>query len=309
MKPRRLDNESFIKRCLDTHGNKYDYSKVDYKTSNDKVVITCYKHGDWSVLPSNFINRKSGCPKCAIDEHSKKQTNSLEYFISRSKLVHGSKYDYSESLYIGADKNIRIICKEHGDFFMTPSNHYSGQKCPKCANLSRSKKRIKLARDLRDWNFEQPDDYKLIPLLNNKYFKVDNEDFDKLKDINWSLRHGKYPYFKNYGGVHRYIMNPPDDMVVDHINGDTLDNRRSNLRICTQQQNSFNAKPSSTITSSLKGVHWSSIKRGWISQIFYNGKQYNLGKYATEEEAGRAYDVKAKELFGEFAWLNFKDNG
>lgn len=161
---------------------------------------------------------------------------------------------------------------------------------------------------VRDWSFEQPEEYKLIPLTKGKYAKVDNEDFDRLKDVNWCYGDGgKYVFNRKLGKLHRYIMNVNKEMFVDHINHNTLDNRRVNLRICTKSQNSMNTKKLNNCSSIFKGVYYYSRAGKYVSRIKKNGVYFHLGSFQDEEEAGRAYDLKAVELFGEFAYLNFPE--
>ena len=112
-------------------------------------------------------------------------------------------------------------------------------------------------------------------------------------------------------GIHRTIMermlgrNLVDGELVDHINGNGLDNRRANLRVCTHQQNIFNQqKRKDKCSSKYKGVCWSKRNKSWLAQIRFNYKLIYLGYYKNEDDAGLAYNEKAKELFGEFARLN-----
>ncbi len=93
--------------------------------------------------------------------------------------------------------------------------------------------------------------------------------------------------------LHRFLMNPPSGMVVDHINHNRLDNRKSNLRICTQQQNTFNRFS--------EGMSYSKDYKNWFVQIAKGGKRYNLGSFANKEDALKARVDAEKYLFGEFA--------
>lgn len=107
----------------------------------------------------------------------------------------------------------------------------------------------------------------------------------------------------------RLVMQAPDEMVVDHINGDPLDNRRANLRVVTQQDNRRNStKPRSGATSRFKGVCKPSGRNRWRATI-YNGRLINLGAFSSEVEAARAYDAAARELFGDCAAVNFPNDG
>lgn len=106
---------------------------------------------------------------------------------------------------------------------------------------------------------------------------------------------------------HRMIMNASSGMQVDHINGDTLDNRRCNLRLCTCAENAQNRKLQGG-SSNFKGVHWYRRDKKWYAQIRVNKGLIHLGYFDDEEGAAFAYDVAARILFGEFARLNFQEN-
>jgi hypothetical protein len=103
--------------------------------------------------------------------------------------------------------------------------------------------------------------------------------------------------------MHRFLRHPPPGMVVDHINGNRLDNRAGNTRICTQQQNTFNSRPKGK-SSKFKGVCWDKSKRKWLVPICIDGKNSWTGRFDDEVEAARAYDRKAAEIFREYAFLN-----
>jgi len=102
--------------------------------------------------------------------------------------------------------------------------------------------------------------------------------------------------------LHRYIMGCKscDGMIIDHINGNTLDNRRENLRVCNHSDSQKNRKIQSNNRSGHKGVTWSKKQNKWIAQIQDNHKKIHLGSFDDLEEAALAYKEKAKELFGEF---------
>jgi len=112
--------------------------------------------------------------------------------------------------------------------------------------------------------------------------------------------------------MHRLLTNAPEGVQVDHIDGDGLNNRRENLRLCTRSQNTINRRPNRTIAGKLplsdyKGVvqQRESPKRPWIARIRCNGKRFTLGGYKTEVDAAMAYDAAARYLHGEFANTNF----
>jgi hypothetical protein len=103
--------------------------------------------------------------------------------------------------------------------------------------------------------------------------------------------------------AHRIILNAPPELLVDHINHDTLDNRRANLRLCTRSQNMWNRKRR-TGTSKYKGVYWRPDRQKWRTQIYLNNIRVASAHFACEDDAARFYNEKALELFGEFAYLN-----
>lgn len=108
--------------------------------------------------------------------------------------------------------------------------------------------------------------------------------------------------------MHQFIMNPPKGMVVDYIDGNGLNNRRSNLRICTRPQNSLNCARHSRNTTGFKGVYQNKTTGKCSAQIQLNRKPAHLGTFNTAVEVARAYDRKARELFGPFARLNFPED-
>src|SRR5690606_13293002 len=126
----------------------------------------------------------SGCPKCGRIRAIESKTRSNEWFICKAKSKHGDIYNYSKSEYVKHDSKLIITCPEHGDFEQTPNNHLRGNGCPKCGKIKISESRINNSKLKRNWDFTQPEDYKLIPLNNDLKAKVDNEDFEGLKDIN-----------------------------------------------------------------------------------------------------------------------------
>lgn len=150
---------------------------------------------------------------------------------------------------------------------------------------------------------------KKIELSQEFFALVDDEDFERVSQFNWHVRitkNAKYAVTnmnKTTVQMHRFIMNCPKDKMVDHENRNGLDNRKSNLRICSRSENLMNSKkPSGLLTSKYKGVN--RVGKKWRAEIRKNRKGYYLGTFETEIEAAKAYNKKAKELFGEFAKLN-----
>ena len=153
---------------------------------------------------------------------------------------------------------------------------------------------------------------KSISLTQGKIALVDDEDYEKVNQYKW------YPHKAHKGFyasrcsskktilMHRFVLGAEDSVQVDHINGDKLDNRKTNLRLCNNSQNHANGGVRSDNTSGYVGITWDDKRHKWRAQITYLCKGYNLGRYATPEEAAKVYDEAAKKYFGEFARTNFK---
>lgn len=125
--------EDFMKRAKEVHGDTYDYSKVRYEGSKEKVCITCKTHGDFWQIPNSHFNKR-GCPDCKSEKQSKRNLLSDATFLERAAEVHGDRYTYNRSVYKGVDHKLVITCKQHGDFEQSPSSHIRvGSGCPLCA--------------------------------------------------------------------------------------------------------------------------------------------------------------------------------
>jgi len=150
-----------------------------------------------------------------------------------------------------------------------------------------------------------------IPLTQGRFALVDAEDFETVEPMSWHYTAQGYAG-TNTGGrkhhrsvlMHRFLLDIHDRFVyADHINHDTLDNRRSNLRVVTPGESMRNTR-SARGTSAYKGVHWHKGAGKWRAMIQIDRKSRHIGYFDTETEAAAAYDEKARELFGEYAWLN-----
>jgi len=131
----------FIKKAKVVHNTKYGYDKVIVGSPNEKVIIECPIHGEFTKLRSKHIAGE-GCPACGITVGHDRHRLSLDEFIEKSRKVHGDSYDYSKSVYASYHDLVCIVCSRHGDFFQSPANHFAGQGCPKCGVGARSGPRI-----------------------------------------------------------------------------------------------------------------------------------------------------------------------
>jgi hypothetical protein len=159
---------------------------------------------------------------------------------------------------------------------------------------------------------EQPEggEIRLIPLTQGKIAIVDAADYAWLSQYKWHASKKGYNWYacRNYNRsivyMHRVIMNAPKGMLVDHIDHNSLNNRRSNLRVCTSSENHQNRERTRG-TSNYKGVYREKRYRKWRASVHFEGRNYYLGSFSNEVDAAKAYDKKAGELFGEYAYLNF----
>lgn len=135
-----IKTQEFIKKAKKVHGNKFDYSKVEYIKAKRNVTIICPMHGDFEQTPDNHLHNH-GCKLCAIEEQHKQQRKKLNEFINEAKIVHNNKYDYSKVDYINNHTNVSIICPIHGEFSQAPNDHLNGKGCKKCSYEYRGLKR------------------------------------------------------------------------------------------------------------------------------------------------------------------------
>ena len=124
---RTCTTEAFIKKAKEIHGDKYDYSLVNYINNYIKIKIICPKHGIFEQKPNHHLHNH-GCAKCYDDD----RFYNSEEFINKSISIHGDRYDYSLVDYVDSNSNVKIICKKHGIFEQKPFTHLADHGCPKC---------------------------------------------------------------------------------------------------------------------------------------------------------------------------------
>lgn len=153
-----------------------------------------------------------------------------------------------------------------------------------------------------------------IKLTKNKYAIVDDEDFELLNRLKWYCSHGGYAVrdvclkgVESRVYMHRILTNAPKDLVVDHINGNGLDNRKENLRLATREQNTRNNQTTfKRNTSGFRGVDWQEYAKSWRVCISVKSKSIHIGMFKDRVKAARAYDAAAIKYHGEFATTNEK---
>lgn len=159
---------------------------------------------------------------------------------------------------------------------------------------------------------ELPIGVRAIPLSKGLYTLVDETDYEYLNQWNWYARSGDGCVYASRSNskakiainMHVVLLPAPDGKEPDHIDGDSLNNRRNNLRLVTHQENMWNRKPVTGSSSKFKGVSWQTATQYWKAYIKINEKQVHLGCFWDEVDAAIAYNKAAKALHGEFAKLN-----
>jgi len=156
---KKLTTEEWIEKAKLVHGVRYDYSKVRYIGTHKKVCIICPIHGEFWQTPKSH-SKGIGCSKCGGSEKLTK-----EEFVEKAKLVHGDRYDYSQVAYNGSHKKVCVICKEHGEFWQTPTGHLAGRGCSKCGGSKKLTKEefIEKAKKVHGDKYE----YSEVKYINN----------------------------------------------------------------------------------------------------------------------------------------------
>jgi len=153
-----------------------------------------------------------------------------------------------------------------------------------------------------------------IKLTKGQWAVVDDEDYKRVSQHKWCVNNDGYAVRGEYMGnhrtkailMHRFLARTPDGLETDHRNTDRLDNRKSNLRTATKQQNQMNSRKLTRASSQYKGVSYDKRSSRWDARIKVNYRSRLIGLFTSEIAAAMAYDIAARDLFGEYARLNFK---
>lgn len=129
---RKLTTETFIEKAKSIHGDRFDYSKVEYTTVYNEVLIGCPVHGFYLQSPAIHF-ASNGCKECSRNNLAEMYKGNTEDFVEKAQKIHGDRYDYTSSNYIRSHKKLEIICSKHGSFWQTPGHHLSGKGCRKCS--------------------------------------------------------------------------------------------------------------------------------------------------------------------------------
>lgn len=237
--------EQFIENAMSVHGNKYDYSKVNYKNMVKEITVICNTHGKFQIIPHLHIS-SSGCQKCSFEKMKKINTISTEEFIERAEKVHGKKYNYENTIYVGSKININILCYEHGEFKQIPSTHLQGAGCRKCFDklrISKQDNSKKTTLTCKKCNIEKPvSEFKIRKSSGNHTGSCSNcikqhkekynlENSNKIKKRTKNYRSNNLEIVKkmvsNYTKSHREEINKK---TRDRMLTDPLFKLRTNIR-------------------------------------------------------------------------------
>ena len=155
-------------------------------------------------------------------------------------------------------------------------------------------------------DYEIQEDYVIMYTPKDSIFLVDLEDFWKIKNMCWNMNPKGYieaPYKDSHVLLHRFLLNAPDNLLVDHVHGDDskYDNRRYNIRLATNQENCRNHGIAKDNKTGVTGVNWSKAAKKWRAYIGVNGKNVHLGTFMSFEDAVNARKEAERNLFGEFS--------
>ena len=191
----KLDTESFIERAKCLHGNKYDYSKVDYVNYETKVCIICPEHGEFWQTPHMHLDG-DGCPLCG------KRVYDQDSFIKYANQTHINKYDYSKVKYVNSEEKVCIICPEHGEFWQTPHNHISlKQGCPICCE-SKLERQIRILLEKEKINFEKEKTFEWLKNKGSLYLDFYLPDYNMAVECNGAQH---FEPIKFFGGIETFL--------------------------------------------------------------------------------------------------------
>jgi len=205
------NTNKYIERAIKVHGDRYDYSKLNYISAKQKIIIICKIHGEFHQTINNHLTG-SNCPKCCTLNTANKKRNTNNIFIENSIKVHGTKYDYSKVNYINNKIKVKIICPNHGEFFQTPLAHIKGSNCNDCALIIISKK-----------NRSNTEEF--IEKAKKKHGNI--YDYSKVNYIKYSekviiicKKHGEFsifPYYHLHGIGCCFCVNKTEGMLFEKM--------------------------------------------------------------------------------------------
>ena len=279
----KLSNNDIIDRFKLKHGDKYDYSLVDYVGLKTNVNIICNKHGIFKQIPSVHL-KGEGCKKCYLEKRGLHDRLCIDEFINRSNIIHKYKYDYTKTIYQPNNK-ITIICPEHGEFKQMATSHLNGQGCKECSiNKSKNNSFAIKAKELNPLY-----DYSKIEYINAKTkIKIichDHGEFEQTPNNHVSKEQGCPKCALKY--------NKSEDNIKEFIKSLNLDFELNNRTILNGKELDIYI-PSKNIAIEYNGLYWHSE--------LYKSNDYHLNKTEECEKFG----IQLIHIF-EDEWLHKQD--
>jgi Zn finger protein HypA/HybF involved in hydrogenase expression len=216
---KKLTTKEFIERAKKVHGDKYNYSKVEYKSSNTKVTVICPVHGEFQQRPADHLNG-AGCLICANKKLTTKE------FIEKAKKVHGDKYVYSKVEYKNGRTKVNIICWRHGNFKQDPLLHLKGVGCPKCNASNAHLKNIQdLKKDFLKENFlNEAGEIKLLDMMN--YFNIkETSCYKYMRELGIKINYKSNGFNPQEPGILYYIFDPEANLYKIGITNRSIEER------------------------------------------------------------------------------------
>ena len=209
---KKITTKDFIEKAKTFHGNKYDYTFVDYINNTTPICIICPKHGEFWQIPATHY--KHDCPECGKDKKILKLYGDNEKrtkdWIEKVKIIHGDKYDYSNSNYTNSYNKIKIICSIHGEFEQIANDHLGGSNCPKCQKNYKKDyltKLIDYETDISKHIIENPIIANKNILIGSIYIfinKINNKKYIGKTTLNYKTRFSGHLYISNKKNYHFY---------------------------------------------------------------------------------------------------------
>ena len=248
---KKKTTSDFIREATLIHGNKYDYSLVDYTTNNIKLNIICRIHGEFKQKPVKHINAKQGCPICGDINTHNKQRKTKDCFIEESQRIHKNKYDYSLVEYVNYKTDIKILCPEHGVFEQAPNNHLQGKGCKYCGGTTGmdTKLFIKKAKSVHGDKY----DYSLVDYDNAqtkiKILCPEHGIFEQTPNNHLSKEQGCYECLDKVFNTETFIKKAKDIHNYDYSLVNYVDSN-SKIKILCSEHGVFEQIPNSHLQGS-----------------------------------------------------------
>jgi hypothetical protein len=269
---KKLNQSDIVQKFINKHGEKFDYSKVKYINMKTKVDIVCQNGHIFSQTPDNHLKGK-GCISCRYDDDI---VDDISSFIKRSIIIHNDKYDYKDSIYIDSKTKIKIICKEHGDFYQTPNLHLSGSGCRECYFDSiRKKKEIFIEDSKRIHNDFY--DYSKVNYINQNTKVTINcklhGDFEQLPSSHLSGSGCKKCMISKFTNTFNDFKNKSHKVWDDEYEYDekTYINMRINMKVRCKKHGWFKVTPDNHISKKRGcpkcGNNSSKVENDWLDSL------------------------------------------